>query len=629
LDPKVLRSLGRASATATRADALRPALRQALDASLPKRKLVQTCERIRLLDEETIAQIAAGEVIERPVSVVKELVENSLDAGATWIRVEVVDGGRTHIVVRDDGRGIAPDDLPLALARHATSKLTTASDLFAIRTLGFRGEGLASIAAAAGSLEIVSRPPGHDFGARLTVRRGALGTVQKAAASPGTTVTVRDLFAATPVRRDFLAGDRSEFSRISSYLSRLALGWPRVSFSLVNAGHEVWSLPAAASPLDRVELVFGRGSRGALAPVVGVPNMIAGVGGFTSRVGADRPNRQGMVVFVNGRLVRSAAVCTAWEVAYADKLPSGRHPFGVLLLSLAPGDVDVNVHPTKIEVRFVGAAAVFEAVRAAVQDALRGSERPSEPIGGVGVDDDQVPVAGGADGRPAVSLFGERDADGASAGAASQIFLSGAAPAHPEPRVVGQIEDTYVVVAGPREVVVIDQHAAHERIVFEELEQALPDALPSVPLLVPRVLELNEDQAQALASVRDELARLGIVIEEFGPNEHRITALPSACSENRFDLMGLLDDLAPFAADGTRDAALAAGGAVVADRRRLILATIACHAVVRAHERLSHEEQRVLYERLLRCRNPLTCPHGRPTMLRLDGQALAKSFRRS
>jgi DNA mismatch repair protein MutL len=570
---------------------------------------VQTVEHIRVLDEATIAQIAAGEVIERPLSVVKELVENSLDAGASYVAVELTGGGRREIAVADDGRGIAHDDLTLALQRHATSKLAAADELFAVRTLGFRGEGLASIAAAAGSMDIVSRASGQNFGARIAVRHGTAGAVARVAASPGTKVTVRDLFAATPVRRDFLGSEKAEFGRVSAFLSRLALGWPKVAFSLRHDGRDVWSLPAVLDPVDRLEMVFGKGSRGSLALVRTSPNIMIGIAGFTSRIGADRPNRQGQVLFVNGRLVRSAALSAAWSTAYAGKMMSGRYPYGVLLISLPPGDVDVNVHPTKIEVRFASAAAVFDAVRHAVADALR---------------DEQ-----GSDGFESLAAAASHTASSpsdpsASLPAISLLDVGLAAPTAQSQtaRALGQIDQTFIVISDPTGILILDQHAAHERIAFEALEDG-QSAAASAPLLLPRIVELTPDQAATLAAYEAELAAIGVEIERFGDDAYRISAVPSGYEQRRFDVMGMLDDLAgePASASSTSQASLG-------EARRRLLATVACHSVVRAHEPLSLQEQVTLYDRLRHCRDPQTCPHGRPTMLRLDALELAKAFKR-
>lgn len=566
-----------------------------------------TIGRIRVLDEDTTAQIAAGEIIERPVSVVKELVENSLDAGASWIVVELRDGGRAEIAVHDDGHGIVHQDLALALARHGTSKITCAADLFSVRTLGFRGEGLASIAAAAASVEMVSRPAHEDFGTRIVAKGSHVAAAERVAAPAGTKVTVRELFAATPVRRDFLSSEKTELARVSVFLGRIALGWPAVAFSLHSDGREIWSLPAAKDPVDRLEMVFGKGSRGTLVPAHTPARGVVGVEGFTSRIGADRPNRAGQVLFVNGRLVRSPALSAAWSAAYAARIMTGRYPYGVLNVKLEPNDVDVNVHPTKIEVRFLAAATVFDAVRNSIGDALRADTANEESLTAFSM----VPGAAQARGSdetilPAMSLLGEFEGLKGSSTAGSPLT-----------RALGQIDQTFIVISDAAGLLILDQHAAHERIAFEALQaQQISPAGPA--MLFPRIVELTPDQAATLETCSAELAAMGIAVEHFGDSAYRINALPSGYGERRFDLAGILEDIAGSPHDDH-----------AGDLRRHLLASVACHSVVRAHEALSMQEQVTLYERLRACREPQTCPHGRPTMLRLDAAQLKGAFKRT
>ncbi len=564
---------------------------------------MQATAVIRQLDDATIAQIAAGEVIERPVSVVKELVENSLDAGATHVAVEVEEGGRSLIAVADDGAGMPRDQLALALRRHATSKLVAAEDLFAVRTLGFRGEGLASIAAA-GSVEVVSRPRGAEMGARIEARGTHIGETSAHAAPPGTKVTVRDLFALTPARREFIKSARAEFSRISGHLSQLALGWPRVTFALRHDGREVWTLPGVSDPVDRLEMVFGKGARGALVTVP-PPDVVGreSVSGHVSAPGHDRTNRSQQVFFVNGRLVRSPALAAAWLAGYGSFGMTGRYPFGVLLLDLPPEDVDVNVHPTKIEVRFAHARAVFESVRLSVARTLRAVE----PVRSMPASVFEGGAALASDGGEAIPLVS---------------VLPQTAVAQNDARVYGQIDRTFIVAGGADGLIVIDQHAAHERIAYEALLKTgaeAPALQTGAQLLIPMLVELTAAQAAVLHDHDASLREAGVVVEEFGDNgAYRIVSLPAGYERRRFDLPGVLEDL--VADEAPREG--------VAHRNRL-LATIACHSVVRAHEPLTLLEQSALYERLLRCDEPHTCPHGRPTMLRLDAPALAKAFRRT
>jgi len=567
---------------------------------------------IRQLDPATIAQIAAGEVIERPVSVVKELAENSLDAGAGSIDVDVVDGGRTSIAVGDDGSGIPRGDLMLAFARHATSKLAGADELFSIRTLGFRGEGLASIAAAA-TVELISRPVDQEIGSRVEASDTSISQPSAYAAPPGTKVVVRDLFARTPARREFVKSPRAEFARISAYLSKLALGWPAVRFSLRHDGADVWTLPAVRDAVDRLEMVFGRGARGALVAIA-APEAHARVkvAGFISKPGNDRANRDGQVLFVNGRLVRSGAIGAAWTAGYGSFGMTGRFPFGVLALQLEPGDVDCNVHPTKIEVRFARANEVFDAVKLAIARTLRSVEpvrqAPAVAFG---------PAASAREERATAfnfAAFGDRGAESVS----SPSALEWAAAPGDGARVYGQIDQTFIVAADRDGLLVIDQHAAHERIVYESILEREGAGDPGAPLLVPQIVTLSDAQAAVLHDHEDELVRAGVSVEPFGERAYRLVALPTGFDNRRFDLTGMLDDL--LADDAARE-----GPA----HRNRVLATIACHSVVRAHEPLALQEQATLYQRLRACKDPHTCPHGRPTMLRIDAATLAKAFRRT
>ena len=559
---------------------------------------------IRQLDADTIAQIAAGEVIERPVSVVKELVENSLDASAGAIVVEVVDGGRTAISVSDDGGGISRDQLALAFARHATSKLAAPDDLFAVATLGFRGEGLASIAAA-GATTLVSRPRAAELGARIEARGSEIGSAVACAAPPGTKVVVRDLFHLTPARREFMKSARAEFARISAFLSRIALGWPHVSFTLRHNGNDVWSLPAVTDAIERLEMVFGSGARGALIAIDANGPAAVGVAGYVSKPGRDRPNRDGQVFFVNGRLVRSGALGAAWLAGSGSFGMTGRFPFGAIALTLPSHDVDVNVHPTKIEVRFARGNEVFDALRIAVARTLRatGPARtvpdiafaPAGAAASLNLSDSTAPAPNVADMLP---IGHDRDRVAA--------------------RVYGQIDQTYIVIGDDAGLLLIDQHAAHERIAYEALlDRAGTDDVES-PLLIPTVVELTADQAAVLHEYEAELTQAGVIVEPFGDGAYRVCALPAAMQRRRFDLAAILEDL--HADDAAREGAA---------HHNRVIATIACHSVVRAHEPLALQEQASLYERLLRCRDPHTCPHGRPTMVRVDARSLAKAFGRA
>jgi len=556
---------------------------------------------IQLLDPQTIGQIAAGEVVERPISVVKELVENALDAGAHRITVRISGGGLEEIEVIDDGDGIAPADLKLAVARHATSKLRETNDLQRVTTLGFRGEGLASIASVA-RLEIVSRTANADIGSRIEAFAEQTGDVEPAASPVGTRVMARDLFGNIPVRREFLRSASAEFARISNWLGMMALAYPDTTFTLSHDGREAWILPAGDVIEQRLEHVFGKNlaqSLIPLRPLAGAHEI--GVSGFVSSPGTDRSDRRMQHLFVNGRLLRSGLLSGVWSAAYATFAMSGRHPYGALFLSLPPDHVDPNVHPTKSDVRLRYDRAVFETVRGTLTNSLRehARERLSQSVS-----------------------FSPPPAGSVSTASQAPLFAADLAVV-PESRtrVLAQLDATYILATDGDAVILVDQHAAHERIAFEAIERNAGSAnhAQSEPLLVPFVFELDGAQSQTLDAALETLTVGGLEIEPFGERVYRVTATPAGyrwtTGAREFDIGEFLRDLSDES-----------GGMNFRER---VWASLACHSVVRAHEFLSDVEMRALLEQLGGCRNPMHCPHGRPTVVRLDAEAIARLFKRT
>ena len=427
---------------------------------------------IRLLDETTVGQIAAGEVVERPLSVVKELVENALDAGATRIAVAVSSGGLDAIEVSDDGTGIAPQDMELAFARHATSKLARADDLERIATLGFRGEGLASIAGVA-RVRLISRTATSDVGYAVDAHAGSVTQPEPVAAPPGTRAIVRDLFSNVPVRREYVRSPAAEFGRISTFLATLALGYPDVAFSLTHDGRPSFVFPAAASIEQRLAHVFGPAPARALLPLdeVETAGSALRVRGFISTPGVDRGDRRMQHLFVNGRLLRSTLVAGSWTSGYATFALAGRQPFGVLFLDLPPDHVDPNVHPTKSDVRLRHPESVHDAIRRAIRATL------ARDAGGrvAGALSYAPPLDAGATGwTPANGAArGERPAGAPETGAA--LPFAAALPPQPLPalearaalRILAQLDATYVLATDGNALVLVDQHAAHERVAYE------------------------------------------------------------------------------------------------------------------------------------------------------------------
>jgi DNA mismatch repair protein MutL len=556
---------------------------------------------IHLLDPQTIGQIAAGEVIERPLSVVKELVENAVDAGATRIAVALEEGGIALVEVVDDGSGIAPEDLPLAVRRHATSKLSLASDLESIDSLGFRGEGLASIAAVA-QLEILSRQPSAQIGARIAAHAERSGAVEPSPSPVGTTVRARDLFANVPVRREYLRSASAEFNRISGWLSTFALAYPRITFSLHHDGKEVWTMAATSDVRARLVTVFGKAAAESLMPLNSdaARGLQGTLSGFISTPGSDLADRRMQLLFVNGRLLRSTLLAGAWTAGYSTFAMIGRQPYGVLFLTLPPEHVDPNVHPTKSDVRLRYGHQVFDAVKRAIAATLRDHATARFR--------DAVTVSPAPQSMDAAlpqlqSLFAPTSPEEeASGGTASGL------------RVLAQLDNTFILAADGRALVLVDQHAAHERIAYERIVAAAQQHAAGEALLVPLTFELGAAESAALDRMLDILREGGLEIESFGERTYRIVSTPAGYRSRPFDVAGFLEDLT----DEPKQR----------DVRERIWASLACHSVTRAGERLDFAEMSTLVERLQRCENPMHCPHGRPTIVRMDSEAIQKLFKR-
>lgn len=539
---------------------------------------------IHELDAVTIGQIAAGEIIERPASVVKELVENAVDAGATRITVTIERGGLDAIEVVDDGTGIEPDDLPLAMRRHATSKLRRAAELESIGTLGFRGEGLASIAAVA-RVEVLSRRSGASAGSRVRAYGEDVGGVELAAAPPGTAVRAESLFENVPVRREYLRSASTEFNRISSWLSSFALAYPERTFTLRHDGKDVWVMPASDDERERLAMVFGRSAaRTMLALETSASRTIGGaLRGFISAPGDDRPDRRLQLLFVNGRLLRSTVLAGAWTSGYATYAMTGRHPYGVLFLDLPADHVDPNVHPTKSDVRLRYSNQVFDGVRRAIAATL---------------------------GTHARERFREQT------GAAAELGLSFAPPGRNGAvlRVLAQLDRTFILASDGEALLLVDQHAAHERIAYESIVAAARRNGASEPMLVPHLFELDAVRSGVLDRTIDLLHEGGLEIEPFGERTYRIVATPFGYGARSFDIDGFIDDLS----DDPKQR----------DVRERVWASLACHSVTTAGETLETAEMATLVERLQSCENPMHCPHGRPTMVRLSSDEIARMFKR-
>ncbi len=595
---------------------------------------------IRLLPETTANRIAAGEVVERPAAVVKELVENALDAGARRIAVTLEGGGVERVVVEDDGHGMGPEDLGLAVERHATSKLPEEAMLFRIATLGFRGEALPSIGAVA-RLSITSRPQGGDAHV-LAVEGGRKGAVVPASGAPGTRIEVRDLFYAVPARRKFLKSTRTEADQAVEAVRRLALAWPEVGFRVTQDGREVLSL-APAERDARIADLLGADFAAAALPVAGEGGGLS-LSGLAAQPAYTRATGMEQHLVVNRRPVRDQLLRTALRVAYRDLVAAGRHPVAALFLELPPEAVDVNVHPMKTELRFRDEAGVRGLLIGALRRALSagagvavpapsltayaprsgwsGSWRRPEPAplpDRIGLAEMQLaltpPPTGPAPGpMPALPLGFAPPRPPAPAPAP--------APAdHPLGRALAQIMETYILAEAPDgALVLVDQHAAHERLTHEALRaQLIEGGVRAQPLLLPAVVDLPPADAARLLGFAQELARLGLEVEGFGPGAVLVRALPA--------LLGPADP-GPLLRDLAEE--LAAYDEATALDRKLdaAVARLACHGSVRAGRRLSPPEMDALLRQMEATPRAATCSHGRPTFLRLGTADLEKLFGR-
>jgi DNA mismatch repair protein MutL len=593
---------------------------------------------IRVLPEDVASQIAAGEVVERPSSLVKELVENSIDAGARDVRVETRAGGKRLIRVTDDGCGVLAAEVEVAFHRHSTSKLTTADDLTRITTLGFRGEALASIAAVS-RVTFVTRVADEPVGTLLRLEGGQVITRQESGRPPGTAVTVEELFFNVPARRKFLRTERTERRHIDAWLTRYAMAYPGVRFTLNHDDKVVFQSPGNDHLRDVLVAVHGLEVGAALLKIKGEiksvpedqrPASPIQVAGFVSPPSLHRANRSYITLFVNGRWVQDMRLTYAVVQAYHTLLPTGRYPLAVVMVHVSPADVDVNVHPAKSEVRFRDGDAVFRAVQRAVRHTL--IERSPVPV--VARPPGEWPTASAqwredARGRGRERLAGLRLQPAAEqlrfeekltgVGAPSESILVPAAESLPPLRVVGQLGATYIVAEGPGGMYLIDQHAAHERVLFEQLLAEREGArVTSQALLEPRPVELSPEAAGLLEEHTETLSSLGFQVEPFGGTTMLVRALPALVAET--EPRQVLEDVA---------AALEAGDAPLAGTVEEVVVRQVCkRAAVKAGQVMAQAEMEELIRALERCASPRTCPHGRPTMIHLSVEQLAREFGR-
>jgi DNA mismatch repair protein MutL len=584
---------------------------------------------IRLLSPEVASQIAAGEVVERPASVVKELMENSLDAGAQTITITVEDAGRKLIEIADDGSGIPSAELELAVSRHATSKLVRSDELFSISTLGFRGEALASIGSVS-RMKITSRVKDEKEGARLNVEGGQSGKLTKVGTTVGTTIRVEDLFYNVPARLKFLRTDVTERRAIDALVTRYALAYPGKRFKLSDGKNVTLQTSGDGDRRAILAALYGVDVAKQMLEVMADEDSFR-LTGFISPTSLTRSNRKEITFFINGRWVHDVALTTALLQAYHTLLMVGRYPLTALFLEIHPEEVDVNVHPAKAEVRFRNQDKVFSFVQRSVRKALLayspvpnvapslwGTTRtiPSEAKSSVELDwaiAHDEPVGSG-------QLSAERGVQNAEGGTRSTV--SGQQSTFeriPLLRLIGQIGATYLVAEGPDGLYLVDQHAAHERVLFEKLmTQHEMRNIPSQSLLTPAVVTLPPQSSNLITSQLSTLQHFGFDVEEFGPNTFQVRAMPVLFmgSDPSAALRALVED---FEEDETP---------LQNEVEAKLAARVCKRMAVKAGQVLSNEEQRALLTDLEACDSPRTCPHGRPTMIHLSVDMLERQFGR-
>lgn len=611
--------------------------------------------RIALLDEHTANRIAAGEVVERPASVVKELVENCIDAGATQITVTLEEGGKDLIKVTDNGCGMTRDDAVLSLQRHATSKIRDANDLEAIRTLGFRGEALPSIASVS-MMEVVTRHEAGIDGVRLEVEAGTIVNLESVGAPQGTTISVRRLFFNTPARMKFLKTTQTELGHVTDLMGQFAMAYPSISFRLVHNSREMLASPATGNPLNSITQVMGKDVAKQLVPVsFETPAMQ--VSGFISNPSLTRINRREQIFFVNGRPIKSKTITHAVDQAYRGLLQPGRYPVAVVFVNVVPELVDVNVHPTKAEVKFSSEHEIHSAVHRAVNEALMaGAAAPtithvptqqrsgqpfnltpdqSAPRQGQLITDRQVDNAAFTEAlarrrEEAIAAGGQPDPFVWEKGAGVPVEDSPVPEADFEAvrtvalsnvRVVGQARNTYILAQCDDGVLIIDQHVAHERVLYDRMRKSEDEKGAVVQrLIVPVTLSLSAREVAVVAQRLDYLSKAGYELEEFGGNTYMMRGAPVTVkpADAEAVLRDMIQELVELSV-----------AKHLLIRPDQVLITAACKMAVKAGEPLSMEEMQRLVDDLLQCDNPFVCPHGRPIVVSLSNWELDRKFRRA
>jgi DNA mismatch repair protein MutL len=590
--------------------------------------------KIQVLPLDVIGRIAAGEVVERPAAVVKELIENSLDAGSTSITIEIQEAGLGLIRVTDNGEGMSREDAVLAFQRHATSKLRSDVDLDRVRTLGFRGEALPSIAAVS-RVKVMTVIPGRPLGTQLSIVGGRMEPIDDVAGPPGTRIEVASLFFNTPARKKFLKSAGTEFSHVSLAVQHASLAWPHVHFRLLHNNHEVLNCPAVSRHRDRIRQIYRDAFMDRTLELQAEQQGL-GIKGYIVDPVQARATKAPQDLFVNRRPVKNPTVLHALSDGYSAFLAKGRHPVFVLFMDMDSRRVDVNVHPMKREVRFVDAETIHRAVRSAVRDTLgirtapRGA-RPSETGLDSGEARPSVPPVPVRISSPstvtAQARTSVRETESAAADhLGAQCSLIGEAAASYPSSVdsvipFGQMERTFLIAQLGDELHVVDQHTAHERVLFERLQRQWRDRLVvSQPLLLPEPIETSAQQAELIRRHAEELGQFGLSIEPFGAGSFLVRAVPAMLAQADAEALvhDLIEDLEQWESHSSLE-----------ERVKPILASLACHGAVRAGRQMALPEIRQLIQEWAEEGRIMTCPHGRRVALRLSGDELARMFNRA
>jgi DNA mismatch repair protein MutL len=583
-----------------------------------------TVPRIQILPEDLINKIAAGEVVERPASVVKELLENSIDAGATRIKIEVQGAGRKLIRVSDNGQGMSKEEAELAVQRHSTSKISKLDDLFNIRTLGFRGEALPSIASVS-RMEITTSRNGAESGSRIKIEGGKTEKVEDIGCPAGTTVAIKDLFFNTPARRKFLKSPATEMGHIGNIASKYAIADPNIAFELVSDGKPLLSSSGSGDLKDAVIAVYGVNLIKGLVETA-FDFKFGRIYGLISRPTFSRIDKTYENFYVNKRFVRNFLLNRALEEAYRTLIPNNRYPVAILFIDIDPKQVDVNVHPTKREIKFVRTQEVMDAVRNSVAKTLQKNiQGPMSKVENArdfgprtsdfGLDKEWKP-------EMADVLFPTSSQPASVASQEIELEVTAVQPLIP----IYQLRQTYIVATDGEELVLIDQHAAHERVLYDQISRQLAPSnvegssvVSQQSLLIPETVELSPPETTALQENIEYLNSLGFNLEEFGNNSYILRAVPAVAAKTSAKQL-LLDLISELRAVGK--------SVQLETKQENIRKLIACHSAIKAGDKLTAQEINQLIRDLYSTENPLTCPHGRPTMVRISEEELNKRFGR-